>query len=93
MRKRMCVCIYIYIWLGHFAVQQKLTEHCTSTIAEKNKTLKKNFQDPNCIKFKWLSYAEPSSMKSKKLIKIYCTGSNLHPFLIKMAGRTMKTFQ
>ena len=28
----MCVCIYTYIWLGHFAVQQKLTEHCKSTI-------------------------------------------------------------
>ena len=25
-------CIYIYVWLGHDAVQQKLTEHCKSTI-------------------------------------------------------------
>ena len=32
-RKRMCVCeIYICIWLGHFAVQQKLTEYCKSTL-------------------------------------------------------------
>ena len=30
----------IHVWLGHFAVQQKLTEHCKSTIIEK-KILKK----------------------------------------------------
>ena len=28
-RKRM------YVWLGHFAVQQKLTEHCKSSIIQK----------------------------------------------------------
>ena len=28
-----CVCVYIYIYkLGHFVVQQKLTEHCKLTI-------------------------------------------------------------
>ena len=27
--------IYIYIWLNHFAVQQKLTQHCKSTILQK----------------------------------------------------------
>ena len=32
--------IYIYLWLGHFAVQQKLTEYCEATIIEK-KILKK----------------------------------------------------
>ena len=26
----------IYIWLGHFSVQKKLTEHCKSSIIEKN---------------------------------------------------------
>ena len=31
-KKRM----YINVYLGHFAVQQKLTEHCKSTITEKN---------------------------------------------------------
>ena len=37
-RKEMCVyiCTYIYIhmyiWLGHFAVQQKLAQHSKSTI-------------------------------------------------------------
>ena len=36
-RKRMC----IYVWLGHFVVQKKLTEHCKSTIIEKIKILKK----------------------------------------------------
>ena len=28
MRKRVCV----YVWLGHCAVQQKLTQHCKSTV-------------------------------------------------------------
>ena len=41
-KKRMCVCVYvythIYVWLGHFAVQQKLTEQCKATIIEKIKT-------------------------------------------------------
>ena len=27
--------IYVYIWLIHFAVQQKLTQHCKATIKEK----------------------------------------------------------
>ena len=26
--------IYIYVWLGQFAVQQKLTQHCKSTILQ-----------------------------------------------------------
>ena len=33
MRKRM----YKYVWLGHSAVQQKLTEHCKSTITKLKK--------------------------------------------------------
>ena len=35
-----CVCLCV-IWLGHFAVHQKLTEHCKSTITEKIKIFKK----------------------------------------------------
>ena len=33
-KKNVCVYIYlyVYVWLGHFVVQQKLTEHCKSTI-------------------------------------------------------------
>ena len=31
-RKRM----YVYVYLGHFAVQQKMTEHYKSTIILKN---------------------------------------------------------
>ena len=32
-----CVYMYIYAWLGHFAVQQhKSTEHCKSIIIKKN---------------------------------------------------------
>ena len=40
-RKRKYIYIYIciYIWLGHFSIQQKLTEHYKSNI--KNKNLKK----------------------------------------------------
>ena len=30
-RKRMCT----YVWCGHFAVQQRLTDQCKSTIAKK----------------------------------------------------------
>ena len=39
-----CVCVYIYVciyiyimfvWLGHFAVQQKLIDKCKSTIIKK----------------------------------------------------------
>ena len=35
-------CIYIWVWLDHFAVKQKLTEHCKSTIFKilKNVNLK-----------------------------------------------------
>ena len=33
MRKR----IYIYVQLGHFAVQQKMKEHCKSTIIKLKK--------------------------------------------------------
>ena len=29
--------IYIYVWLGHYAVQQKLTQHCKSTVLYKEK--------------------------------------------------------
>ena len=38
-RKRMYIYIRVYryshVWLGHFVVQQKLTEHCKSTIIKK----------------------------------------------------------
>ena len=43
--------ISIYVWLGHFAVQQKLIEHCKSTIAEKINIFKKpknKTEKPNC---------------------------------------------
>ena len=36
----MCVCIYIYIYiykLNHFAIKQKLTQHCKSTTFQKKK--------------------------------------------------------
>ena len=36
--------MYKYVWLGHSAVQQKLTEHCKSTIT---KLKKKNNNNRN----------------------------------------------
>ena len=36
-RKRMCVCVYMK--LGHFALHQKLTEHCEPTIIKKLKKI------------------------------------------------------
>ena len=39
-RKRM----YIYVSLGHFAVQQKLTEHCKSTTIKKEKIKKQKIK-------------------------------------------------
>ena len=35
--------IHIYICLGHFAVQWKLTEHCKSTVIEKIKILNEKY--------------------------------------------------
>ena len=32
--------MYIYVWLGHFAIQQKLTDHYKPTIIEQIKILK-----------------------------------------------------
>ena len=29
--------VYICVWLGYYAVQQKLTQHCKSTILKKKK--------------------------------------------------------
>ena len=31
----MCVCVYIYIYMDHFAVYLKLTQYCKSTILKK----------------------------------------------------------
>ena len=49
MRKRMCVCERERERLGHFAVEQKLTEHRKSTIIEKN-FLK--FKKHACLEFR-----------------------------------------
>ena len=35
-----CVCVYIYIYIymiEYFAIHQKLTQHCKSTIVQQNK--------------------------------------------------------
>ena len=36
--------MYIYVWLGHYAVQQKLTQHCKLTITKKEEMVKKNLK-------------------------------------------------
>ena len=46
-RKRM----YTYVWLGHFAVQQKVTEHCQSTMIKKNLTKIKKRSEEQVILF------------------------------------------
>ena len=33
--------MYLYVWLGHFALQLKLTEHWKSTVTEKIKITRK----------------------------------------------------
>ena len=33
--------VFLYIYKNHFAVQQKLTQHCKSTIFQENKFLKR----------------------------------------------------
>ena len=40
MRKRMCVCVCVCVcvWLDDYAVQQKLAQHCTTTILNKQDT-------------------------------------------------------
>ena len=40
MKKNIYICIYTHIYVDHFSVQQKLTQHCKSAILqlEKNKT-------------------------------------------------------
>ena len=41
--------IYIYVWLIHFAVQQKLTQHCKATILQlKKKKMKTLIQKDTC---------------------------------------------
>ena len=43
-KKYICLCVCVCVWLGHFAVQQKLTEHCKSTVVETIKIIKKKCQ-------------------------------------------------
>ena len=38
-----------YVWLGHFAGQQKLAQHCQSNILEKNKKKEKHLRDDSVI--------------------------------------------
>ena len=41
-------CRYMYLWLGHLAVQQKLSEHCKPAIMEKNKNHLKKKSSMKC---------------------------------------------
>ena len=71
--------IYVYVWLIHFAVQQKLTEHCKSNRLQ----YKLRKQTPP----KKTSLVESSSRQSEQWLKAnksvisqhYCSGmSSLH---------------
>ena len=44
--------IYVRVELVPFAVQQKLTQHCTSTILQENLILNNFFKNPESIKIK-----------------------------------------
>ena len=44
--------IYVHVELVPFAVQQKLTQHCTSTILQENLILNNFFKNPESIKIK-----------------------------------------
>ena len=57
MRKRM----YVYVWLGHFALEQKLIQHCKSTVIKKRIGKKfKNFKKEKTFLF-WNSPARASA--------------------------------
>ena len=43
---RACVCTCMYVWLSHFAVQQKLTQYCTATTLQFFKTVTNRFLGP-----------------------------------------------
>ena len=58
---RKSIYIYIYMWMGHFAIQQKLTEHCKLTITEKIKILQKKKKKEQAI------YQTPQRPKAKGL--------------------------
>ena len=55
--------VYGYVWLGHFAVQQKLTEHCKATLIKKKKVKKRgggsvlpwNWYCEKAVTILWLS--------------------------------------
>ena len=46
--------IYVYEWLGHFAVEHKLTEHCKSTII-------KHLKNTGCISAWWHHWRDPEN--------------------------------
>ena len=43
----MYMCMYIYIWLNHFAVYLKLTQHCKLTILQLRKRKNTAFESIN----------------------------------------------
>ena len=56
--------VYMYVWLGHLAVQQKMTEHCKPAVMEKKehhilkmkKKKKKKWRDDNKIFFFFFNF-------------------------------------
>ena len=44
-----CVCVCVCVCMNHFAVQQKLTQHCKSTICQFEKLIKKRIHTGNPV--------------------------------------------
>ena len=44
--KKRYICAYISVYLNHFAIQWKLTQHCTSSILQFFKKSKGNYNHP-----------------------------------------------
>ena len=77
-----CACVCVYEWLGYFAVQRKLIEHCKSTVIEKTKILKNIYivKENRSVELTW---NWPNSGIRDKAKTIFYT--------FKKLGRDMKT--
>ena len=64
----------MYVWLGHFAVEQKLAQHCKSTIEIDRKKMSKNNQKRQQQKQKSvLSEVVPTLWSNEKVHRILNT--------------------
>ena len=56
----------MYVWLGHFVVEQKLTEHYKSTIMEKIKIVKKSGYQTKKRKVRYMLVIKYHNIMTKK---------------------------